>query len=107
MKKALISVSRMPTAPATPRPYPSDQPRSAGEGPSGGGEGCDLGELTPSHAWQHGQKVVLHGHAEPAAGFDHRKDRSHLRSGLRATYVQPVLQSQGDRAHGVLRQVVG
>ena len=88
--------------------YPSDQPRLASRrGPTGGSETGNFCYVARRHAGQHGEQIAFHRDTQAAAGFDHRENRRNLRSGLRATHVQPVLAAQRDWAHGVLGQIVG
>ena len=52
------------------------------------------------------EQIIAHGKLQPPAAFHHREDRCDLRSRLRASHVYPVFSTDGDRPHGVLRQVI-
>ena len=44
-------------------------------------------------------------HFKSTAGFEDREDSGDLGAGVLTAEVDPVLASEGDRAHGVLGQV--
>ena len=75
--------------------------------PGGGGEIGEALDGSVGESWKYGGEVVADGEPEPAAAFDDREDRSDLRSGLSAAYVDPVFSANRYGAHGVLGDVVG
>jgi len=50
-------------------------------------------------------KVIAHRDLQPTAAFHDRENRRNLRSRLGAADVQPILSTNSDRTHGILRQV--
>src|ERR1019366_7187795 len=81
----------------TIRPYPSEEPHlDSGallllSSPRRGGEGGEALDGNVSNTWQDGGLVVADRNLHPAAALHDRQNRRHLRSGLLAADVDPVL----------------
>src|SRR5664279_3830966 len=94
------------------RAYPSEEPHlDSGallllSSPRRGGEGGEALDGNVSNTWQDGGQVVADRNLHPAAALHDRQNRRHLRSGLLAADVDPVLPAQRHGTHRVLRQIV-
>src|ERR1019366_2916065 len=94
------------------RLYPSEEPHlDSGallllSSPRRGGEGGEALDGNVSNTWQDGGQVVADRNLHPAAALHDRQNRRHLRSGLLAADVDPVLPAQRHGTHRVLRQIV-
>src|ERR1035437_4299691 len=94
------------------RQYPSEEPHlDSGallllSSPRRGGEGGEALDGNVSNTWQDGGQVVADRNLHPAAALHDRQNRRHLRSGLLAADVDPVLPAQRHGTHRVLRQIV-
>src|ERR1035437_9185083 len=92
--------------------YPSEEPHlDSGallllSSPRRGGEGGEALDGNVSNTWQDGGQVVADRNLHPAAALHDRQNRRHLRSGLLAADVDPVLPAQRHGTHRVLRQIV-
>src|SRR5450759_4245641 len=79
------------------RMYPSEEPHlDSGallllSSPRRGGEGGEALDGNVSNTWQDGGQVVADRNLHPAAALHDRQNRRHLRSGLLAADVDPVL----------------
>ena len=51
-------------------------------------------------------QIVAYRDSQPSAAFHCREDRRDLRSGLWASHVYPILATQSNRTHRVLRKVI-
>src|ERR1035437_5389214 len=93
-------------------PYPSEETHlDSGallllSSPRRGGEGGEALDGNVSNTWQDGGQVVADRNLHPAAALHDRQNRRHLRSGLLAADVDPVLPAQRHGTHRVLRQIV-